>query len=63
MLGEGEPQTVGFFPVHYRGRVVFGVYLDGGGGRTVSVDIAEILLLAQRVPGALEQLVKRRLAR
>ncbi|MDF1562587.1 MAG: hypothetical protein P1V51_06070 [Deltaproteobacteria bacterium] len=63
VLGEGEPTTVGFFPVRYRGRVVFGVYLDGGGGRTVSVDIAEILLLAQRVPGALEKLVQRRLER
>lgn len=61
VLGGLKPKTVGLFPVHYRGRVVFGVYLDGGQDAYVNLDIADILLLAQRVPTALEQLVKRRL--
>ncbi len=61
-LGGARPLTAGLFPVHYRGRVVFGIYLDGGDGAYVTTDIGDLLVLAQRVPQALERLVQRRLA-
>jgi len=57
-LGPPTPKTVGFFPVHYKGRIVFGIYLDGGDD--LSLGIAEILVMAQRVPIALERLVRKR---
>ncbi len=59
-LGGGLPRTVLLLPVHAHGRVIFGVYIDGGADGFVSSDIADIVLLAQRVPGALERLVKAR---
>lgn len=61
-LGGAKPRSAGLFPVHYRGRIVFGIYLDGGPGELASPDIADILLLAQRVPVALERIVQERLA-
>ncbi len=59
-LGGGRPQSVAFLPVYAHGRVVFGVYVDGGANAYLTSDISEIILLAQRVPAALERLVKAR---
>lgn len=61
-LGGARPRSAGLFPVHYRGRIVFGIYLDGGPGELTSPDVADILLLAQRVPVALDRIVQERLA-
>jgi hypothetical protein len=61
VLGEPAPQTVGFFPVHYKGKMAFGIYLDGG--NDLSQGVGEILVMAQRVPQALERLVQKRKAR
>jgi hypothetical protein len=61
VLGDPAPQTVGFFPVHYKGKMAFGIYLDGG--NDLSQGVGEILVMAQRVPQALERLVQKRKAR
>ena len=61
VLGGGWPRSIGLFPVHYRSRLSFGVYLDSGEGCYASPDLADILLLAQRVPAALARVVRRRL--
>ncbi len=55
------PGTVALLPVHFRGRLVMGIYLDAGVA-DVPTDLAELLLLAQRVPWVLERLLKRRMA-
>jgi hypothetical protein len=60
-LGEAIPGAIGLFPVHYRGRLALALYLDAGDHRDVATDVAEILVLAHRVPGAIERLVQRRL--
>lgn len=60
-LGKGKPGAVSLFPVHFRGKLVFGVYLDAGHSRDVSTDVADILVLAQKAAGALERLVEKRL--
>ena len=39
-----------------------GVYLDAGDGEHAPQNIADILVVAQRVPMALERVVQRRLA-
>jgi hypothetical protein len=61
-LGGDQPRTVGLFPVHYRGKLVFGIYLDSGDTGQAPDDIADLLLVAQRAPAALERVVQRRLA-
>jgi len=61
-LGGGKPRSFAFLPVRLRGRLVFGVYLDGGPEGYVSADVSDILLLAQRVPAALERLIAERKA-
>ena len=62
-LGCQKPRSVGLFPVHYRGKVVFGIYLDAGNDNYLNPDIADILLLAQRVPITLERLIQAKQAR
>ena len=57
-LGTREGSSVGLFPVHHRGRVLFVLYLDAGS--SPSLQVAEILILAQRVPATLERMVARR---
>jgi hypothetical protein len=61
-LGPARPGSVALFPVHFGGRVVMAIYIDDGHETDVQTDVAEVLLLAQRVPAALARLVKRRLA-
>ncbi|MFW5879120.1 MAG: hypothetical protein ACOCVR_04795, partial [Myxococcota bacterium] len=56
-LGGARPGSVGLFPVHHRGKLVFGIYLDGGDGRNLSPDVGELLLLAQKAAMALQRLV------
>jgi hypothetical protein len=61
-LGENVPGAVAFFPVHLGGKLVFGIYLDAGDGADVPTDVAEILVLAQRVSAVLARLIEERLA-
>lgn len=60
-IGEDVPGAVALLPVHFRGRLVLGIYLDAGDRRDVTTDVAELLVLAQRVPSALERLIAERL--
>ena len=59
-LGGDRPRTCALLPVHFHGRLVFGVYVDGGPGKRVTSDIGDLVVLAQRVPAALERLIKAR---
>ena len=61
-LGTAVPGAVAFLPVHFRGKLVFGLYLDGGQGTDVTTDIADVLVLAQAAPAALERLISGRIA-
>ncbi len=61
-LGDGQPGTIAFLPVHFRGKLVFGLYLDAGPSHGVATDIAEVLMLAQSVPATLERLISARVA-
>jgi len=56
-VGARPESSVGLFPVHHRGRVLFVIYLDGGESGVPNV--SEILILAQRVPASLERMVLR----
>ncbi|MBI5508531.1 MAG: hypothetical protein HY903_07245 [Deltaproteobacteria bacterium] len=60
-LGEAVPGTVAFLPVHFRGKLVFGLYLDAGDGADMPTDVAEILVLAHSVPTAIERLIAHRI--
>ncbi len=59
-LGNVRPGTVALVPVRYQGRMVFVIYLDQGAGADLFPQIAEVLILAHRVPAALERLVHER---
>jgi hypothetical protein len=59
-LGGARPRTCALLPVHFHGRLVFGVYVDGGPGKRVTADISDLVILAQRVPAALERLIRQR---
>ena len=59
-LGGGRPRTAALLPVHFHGRLVFGLYLDGGAQKRVTADIGDLIVLAQRVPAALERLIQNR---
>ncbi len=59
-LGGGRPRTAALFPVHFHGRLVFGLYLDGGPHKRVTTDVGDLLVLAQRVPAAIERLIRHR---
>ena len=56
-LGPGDAGPVGLFPVRHKGRVLFAIYLEAG-ARTL--DVSEVLVLAQRVPLTLERVAARR---
>lgn len=60
LLGGAKPNSAGLFPVRFRGRLVFGIYMDGGNAGFVNPDIADILILAQRVPLAVERLLRQK---
>jgi hypothetical protein len=60
-IGDEVPSAIALLPVHFRGRLVLGLYLDAGDRRDVTTDLAELLVLAQRVPSALERLIAKRL--
>ncbi|MEE8407982.1 MAG: hypothetical protein V3T05_00115 [Myxococcota bacterium] len=61
VMGVARPGAVALFPVHFRGKLIMGLYMDAGHGADVPTDVADILLLAQKVPTVLERLVASRL--
>lgn len=62
-LGGGAPRSLAFLPVRLRGRIVFGIYLDGGPDAFLHANMGDVLVLAQRVPSVLERLVAARRSR
>jgi hypothetical protein len=61
-LGGGRPRSVALLPVQAGGRLIFGLYLDAGADGYVTTDVSDLIVIAQRVPKALERLVKTRVA-
>lgn len=59
-LGGAKPVTCGIFPVWFKGRIVFGIYIDNGDGQAIVPDIGDLLIVAQQVAAALERLIKAR---
>ncbi len=59
-LGGAKPVTCGIFPVWFKGRIVFGIYIDNGDGQAIVPDIGDLLIVAQQVAAALERLLKAR---
>jgi hypothetical protein len=57
-IGHAEAGSVGLFPVRHKGRVLFVIYLEAGGG--APLDVSQVLVLAQRVPLTLERVAARR---
>lgn len=62
-LGDEKPGSVGLFPVHHRGRLVFGIYLDGGHGKDLAPDVGELLVLAQRAALTMQKLLEAKLGK
>ncbi len=60
-LGGHRPRSAGLFPIHHRGRLVFGIYLDGGHDQDVALDVGELLILAQRAASTMDRLLATRL--
>lgn len=54
------PRSAALLPVHLGQRLVFGIYVDGGPGRLVSAQVADVMALGQRVPQVLRRLMEQR---
>jgi hypothetical protein len=61
VLGDVVPGGIALLPVHFRGKLVLGIYLDAGSRRDVATDLAELLVLAQQTPAALDRLIASRI--
>jgi len=59
-LGGEKPNNAFLIPILVNERVVYMLYGDNGHGRNVPFDIGELLILAQKIPSALDQLIKRK---
>lgn len=57
LLGSGEPKTAVIMPILALGRVVNFLYCDNGPGELTPPNVAELLILAQRVGRSYEELV------
>ncbi len=62
-LGKEQPLSAGFFPVHHRGKLAFGIYLDDGHERSIEPDVGELLVLAQRTAATLDRILAAKLAK
>lgn len=59
LLGGAKPKGIFLMPILYQGEVNQLVWLDDGDGQPAGYDIGDVLILAYRVPAALDALVKR----
>ena len=59
-LGGEQPNNAFVIPILVNEKVVYMLYGDNGHGQNVPFDIGELLILAQKIPAALEQLIKRK---
>ena len=60
LLGDKPPKTVVIMPVHFKGRLVQMIYGDNGSNQYASPDIGELLIVLQKVPEAIENMVLRK---
>ncbi len=59
-LGGGKPNNAFLIPILVNEKVVYMLYGDNGHGQNVPFDIGELLILAQKIPPALDQLIRRK---
>jgi hypothetical protein len=58
-LGGDQPRSAFVIPIVFKGKVVNILYGDNGPGTDASYDIAELLILAMKIPQSFEDLVRR----
>jgi len=59
-LGNGRPASALLMPIMFNGKLVLIIYGDNGKDEYVSTDIGEILILAQRIPIVIKEMVRKR---
>ncbi len=57
-LGGAKPNSVFLIPIIWKEKVVYILYGDNGHGQNAPFDIGELLILAQRLPAAIERLIE-----
>jgi hypothetical protein len=61
-LGGERPNNVFLIPIVVNGKVVYMLYGDNGEGQNVPFDIGELLILAQKIPQSINELIRRKRA-
>jgi len=59
-MGGEKPNNAFLIPILVNEKVIYLLYGDNGAGRNVPFDIGELLILAQKIPPALDQLIRRK---
>lgn len=57
-LGGAQPNSVFLIPIIWKEKVVYILYGDNGHGANAPFDIGELLILAQKLPSAIERLIE-----
>jgi len=57
-LGGAKPNSVFLIPIIWQAKVVYILYGDNGDGENVPFDIGELLILAQKLPLAIQHLIE-----
>lgn len=57
-MGGAKPNSVFLIPIIWQQKVVYVLYGDNGDGQNVPFDIGELLILAQRLPTAIQRLIE-----
>ncbi len=61
-FGGEHPNNVFLIPIVVNGKVVYMLYGDNGEGQNVPFDIGELLILAQKIPQSINELIRRKRA-
>ena len=56
-IGGGKPKSAFIIPILFKGKIVNIIYGDNGEGENTTTDIGDLLILAQHIPLAFENLV------
>jgi len=57
-MGGAKPNSVFLIPLLWQQKVVYLLYGDNGDGQNVTFDIGELLILAQKLPAAIQRLIE-----
>ena len=57
-MGGAKPNSVFLIPIIWKEKVVYILYGDNGHGQNAPFDIGELLILAQKLPSAIERLIE-----